>query len=139
MTDSVMWWVATGVFVGLELITGTFYLLMVALGLAAAALVSYLGVSLSTEMLCAALVGGGAVTAWHVLKGRRPQDPPAQANHDVNLDIGESVNVMQWHRTASVKYRGANWTVEALPGAALATGMHRVKEVVGSHLIVEKI
>jgi hypothetical protein len=38
-----------------------------------------------------------------------------------------------------VRYRGAQWTVVPRPGAAPATGEHRVVEVVGSRLIVDKI
>jgi len=41
--------------------------------------------------------------------------------------------------TAQVRYRGANWTVTHLPGIAPATGLHRVREIVGSRLVVEKI
>ena len=40
MADSSIWWLLTGVAVAAELMTGTFYLLMFALGLAAAAIKS---------------------------------------------------------------------------------------------------
>ena len=68
-------------------------------------------------------------------------EPPAQANRDVNLDIGETVHVDAWNAdgTATVKYRGANWTVIALDGTVHGTGAHRVREVVGNRLVVEKI
>jgi hypothetical protein len=38
-----------------------------------------------------------------------------------------------------VKYRGANWTVVPVPGNVQTTGPHRVREVIGSRLVVEKI
>ena len=38
MNDSTVWWLVTGVLVAAELMTGTFYLLMLATGAAAAAL-----------------------------------------------------------------------------------------------------
>jgi membrane protein implicated in regulation of membrane protease activity len=40
MGDATMWWVLAGVLVALELLTGTFYLLMLSLGAVAAALVA---------------------------------------------------------------------------------------------------
>ena len=42
---STFWWVAAGIAVAAELATGTFYLLMMALGLAAAAIGAHLGLS----------------------------------------------------------------------------------------------
>ena len=40
---STVWWVVAGVLVAVELATGTFYLLMLALGAAAAALAAHAG------------------------------------------------------------------------------------------------
>ena len=44
------------------------------------------------------------------MRSRRPAAPPASANRDVNLDIGETVHVDAWNAdgTATVQYRGAN-------------------------------
>ena len=140
MPDSTIWWLLTGTAVAVELLTGTFYLLMLAIGLGAAALAAHAGVGTSIQLIIAALVGGGAVTAWHMLRPKQPA-VAAGANRDVNLDVGETVTVEAWKAdgTASVKYRGANWTVVAAPGAGNEPGMHRVRQVVGSRLLVEKI
>ena len=72
--------------------------------------------ALAAQLVAAAVVGGGAVLGWHLKRGKRPHEPPAAANRDVNLDIGEIVHVDAWNAdgTASCKYRGANWT--AVPG-----------------------
>ncbi|WP_428717395.1 NfeD family protein [Undibacterium curvum] len=43
MSAWTIWCIAAGVVVSLELLTGTFYLLMIALGLAAAAVVAFFG------------------------------------------------------------------------------------------------
>jgi membrane protein implicated in regulation of membrane protease activity len=58
----------------------------------------------------------------------------------VNLDVGESVHIDAWNAdgTATVKYRGASWTVIPAPGVVPGTGAHRVREVVGNRLLVEK-
>jgi membrane protein implicated in regulation of membrane protease activity len=141
MADSTVWWLLTGAAVALELLTGTFYLVMLAIGLAAAAIAAHLGGSMTVQQVVAALVGGGAVVGWHFVRGRRPREPAAGLNRDVNLDIGETVQVNGWNPdgTAVVKYRGAQWTVVLAPGEVPAPGTHRIKEVVGSRLVVEQL
>src|SRR4051812_40866992 len=96
MTDSTLWWLMTGTAIAVELLTGTFYLLMLAIGLASAALAAHAGASTAIQLVVAALVGGGAVTAWHLMRPRQPTGP-ASANRDVNLDIGETVQVEAWN------------------------------------------
>ena len=141
MAESTIWWLLTGTAVAIELITGTFYLLMLAIGLAAAAITAHAGAGMAVQLIMAALVGGGAVAAWHLKRGKRADEPTAQANRDVNMDVGETVHVHEWNAdgTANIKYRGANWTAVALDGVVHGTGAHRVREVVGSRLVVEKI
>jgi membrane protein implicated in regulation of membrane protease activity len=140
MADSTVWWLMAGAAVAVELATGTFYLLMLAIGLVAGALAAHAGAATPTQLVVAAIIGGGAVTALHLHKRRRPAGAPAQGNPDVNPDIGETVQIDAWQPdgTASVRYRGANWTVVAAPGTAHDLGAHRVREVVGNRLIVEK-
>ncbi|MFC5499935.1 NfeD family protein [Caenimonas terrae] len=141
MADSTLWWLLAGAAVAVELLTGTFYLLMLAIGLAAAALAAHLGLSQPAQLVVAAVIGGGAVVGWHFIRLRRPREEPAQANRDVNLDIGETVHVTRWHPdgTASVKYRGAQWTAVPLAGSIPVAGPHRIREVVGSRLVLEPL
>lgn len=142
MPESTIWWVLAGAAVAIELFTGTaFYLLMLAIGLAAGALAAHAGLGLSGQLLAAALVGGGAVIAWHNLRDRGPALQPASSNRDVNLDIGETVQVDAWNTdgTAGVHYRGAHWSVILRPGQPQQPGAHKVVEVQGSRLVVEHV
>ena len=141
MAESTIWWLLTGTAVAVELATGTFYLLMLAIGLAAAALAAHAGASVTGQIVVAAVIGGGAVAGCYLKRGREPSGPAASANRDVNLDVGEIVHVDAWNPdgTANIKYRGANWTVIPEGGAVQSTGAHRVREVVGNRLVVEKI
>jgi membrane protein implicated in regulation of membrane protease activity len=141
MAESTLWWLACGAAIALELLTGTFYLLMLAIGFSAAALSAHLGYSQITQLVTTALVGGGAVVAWHVRQMKRhKQEPPAGANANVNLDIGETVQIAAWNTdgTADVHYRGARWTAIHRPGASPSPGAHRVAELVGNRLLVDK-
>ena len=138
---STLWWLVTAVAVVIELLSGTFYLLMLAIGLAAGAIAAHLGLSGVTQIVACAIVGAGAVFAAYWVKRRRPGDPPARADRSVNLDVGETVQVNEWAAdgTAVVKYRGANWTAMHRPGAQALPGMYRVVELVGNRLMVEPV
>ena len=140
MSESTIWWLLAGAAVGIELVTGTFYLLMLAIGLGAAAIASHLGLALTGQLVTAALVGGGAVVLWHFLRGDQAGKTPAQSNTDVHIDIGEPVFVDIWNAdgTANVKYRGANWSA-ITHGQTPTTGQHRIKELMGNRLVLEKI
>jgi membrane protein implicated in regulation of membrane protease activity len=137
--DTTTWWIAAGVLVAAELATGTFYLLMLALGAAAAAVSAHLGLAFGSQMLVAAVVGGGAVAAWHVSRGRQPAALPANANRDVNLDIGETVHVAVWDAegNAEVNYRGASWAARYAGSGPPRPGSHVIRAVDGSRLLLE--
>lgn len=141
MEYSTIWWLATGVLVVAELLTGSFYLLMLALGAIAGAISAHFGLSPIGQFFVAALLGAAAVVACYLLRKRRPGRMPAASNRDVNLDIGESVMVEQWNSdgTAQVRYRGAQWTVMSRAGTLPSSGMHRVAEIIGNRLLVDKI
>ncbi|MFX1678225.1 NfeD family protein [Mitsuaria sp. CC2] len=133
------WWVICGVLVAAELATGTtFYLLMLALGAAAAALTAHLGGPFWTQLLIAAAIGGGAVTWWHLRLRRHPRLPAAE-NPNVNLDIGQSLDVAHWRAdgTAEVRYRGAAWQARFVGNGAPAIGRHIIRGVEGSCLLIE--
>ncbi len=141
MQESTIWWLVTGAAVGLELVTGTFYLLMLAVGTAAAALAAHAGATTTVQLVVGALVGCGAVVAWHQIRKRRVDDPSVRSLRSVNLDVGETVMVDAWQPdgTTNVKYRGANWTGIHRDNVVPATGMHKVSELVGNRLLLEKI
>ncbi|MFC5522825.1 NfeD family protein [Polaromonas jejuensis] len=142
MSESAVWWLLAGAAVAVELMTGTFYLLMMTVGLVAGAAAAHLGLPLIGQIVVAAVVGGGAVAAWYGYRSRSPAPLPANANRDVNLDIGEAVQVVQWNAdgTATVKFRGANWTaVAADPAAPASPGNFRIKEMLGNRLVIEKL
>lgn len=140
MTEPTLWWLLTGALIVVELLTGTFYLLMLALGTVAAALAAHAGLPVVAQIVIAAALGGGAVVACHLRKSTSRAEPPAQSNPNVNLDIGETVHITSWNAdgSASVQYRGANWTAIHRPGVVPSAGSHRVAELVGTRLLVDK-
>jgi membrane protein implicated in regulation of membrane protease activity len=134
-----LWWIAAGVAVAAELGTGTFYLLMIALGLAAGAIAAHLGMVEPGQFVVAAIVGGGATAFWHWRRTSRRAPPlPTARDRDVNLDIGERVHVTLWSSddTARVSYRGSTWQARLQPGAPPAPGEHVVAAVEGNWLVL---
>lgn len=140
MADSTLWWLGAGILIVAELVTGTFYLLMISMGLIAAALAAHAGLSTPWQWVCAAAAGGGSVLLWRRFKQLQAPSAPAGANHDANMDVGESVNVQAWRDdgTCSVKYRGAQWDGALLAGEVAGHGRYTIAEVVGSRLLLKK-
>ncbi|MFD2379132.1 NfeD family protein [Ottowia pentelensis] len=141
MADSTLWWIITGLLVAAELATGTFYLLMLAIGGLAGALTAHAGADQYTQMIVAAVVGAAAVFACYWVRRRRPGDPSPRADRSVNLDVGEVVQIEHWNAdgTAQIRYRGAQWTAVYRGAAAPQAGRHRVVELEGSRLLVEPV
>ncbi len=138
LSPATFWWVLAGAAVAAELATGTFYLLMLALGMAAGAVAAHLGVTVSGQIVVAALVGSGTTALWHWRRMKQPKSRPAAENRDVNLDVGERVTVAAWgaDRTARVSYRGSMWTARLQPEATAQPGEHVVKAVEGNWLVL---
>ncbi len=104
----IVWIVLAVVLAGVEMLTGTFYLLVMAIAAAAAALAAWVGMPLFGQVLMAIVVaafGAWFVWGWHKkhAKKTRPQDN--------NMEIGQ---VVVWlgnnpDNTWQVRYRGAQW------------------------------
>jgi membrane protein implicated in regulation of membrane protease activity len=137
---STWWWIVAGVLVALELATGTFYVLMLAIGAVFGALASYAQVALLAQVLIAVAVGGAAVFAWHRARRRAPARLAPQADRDINLDIGEPVQVDGWRAdaTARVSYRGAAWNVRYIGDGPPAPGLHVIAEVRHNELALRR-
>jgi membrane protein implicated in regulation of membrane protease activity len=134
------WWIAAGALVAIELASGTFYLLMLAVGATAGALAAHLGVDATGQLLAAAIVGGAAVVGWHFKRSRMPAAAPASSNPDVSLDIGQSVQVDAWTTggLAKVQYRGAAWQARFIGSAPAQSGLHVIRAVEGSCLLLDR-
>ena len=105
-----MWVVAGFVLVIAELVTGTFYLLVVGIGAFAGAIVAYAGGNVLVQALVAsfiAVAGAFLVHRWHT------KAHGADAGRANFLDRGQPVILEGWvdenARVARVRYRGAGW------------------------------
>jgi membrane protein implicated in regulation of membrane protease activity len=141
MTHWMQWLVLAGVVIVIEMFTGTFYLLMLGIGLLAAALAAYSGASLEWQIATAAVVATAATLALRNRRGAGKTFISAANDPNVNLDIGQSVTIGAWRTvqgrsTARVMYRGAQWDIDLAPGQPALPGLFVIREVRGNRFIV---
>jgi len=135
-----IWWIVAGLLVAAELATGTFYLLMLALGAAVGAIAAHLGMTPPFQVLSAALLGGAAVFILYRRRASAPVAASAGSNPAVNLDVGQSVQVDAWSPDGltQVHYRGAAWQARFIGNADACSGRHVIRAVEGNCLLLDR-
>ncbi|GIK44744.1 MAG: hypothetical protein K8L99_32805 [Anaerolineae bacterium] len=123
---------------GIELLTGTFYLLVLGIGAFAAAVAAYFGGGFAVQILVASIT---AIAGWGAVRWYRQKGPANDGSND--FDIGQMVTVESWVDQAAgivkVRYRGAQWDAlvdcDTQPGSTLyITG-----RAAGGQLLVSSI
>lgn len=140
MSTPIQWWITAAVLVALELTSGSFYLLMLAVGAAAGALAAHLGLDTPFQWVVAAVFGAGPVYVLYTLRKKRVRPAPG-TNRDINLDIGSSVQVDAWDANgeARVHYRGADWSARFGGKGEARPGQYRIKAMDGNTLVLEPL
>ncbi len=109
MSAYTIWWILAFVLIGLELTTGTFFLLVYGVAAAAAGVAAWMGLGVTTQIVIAAVIGVAGTIA--LKKWRRAVGNETNLQ---DLDIGQPVSVESWQGArGQVKYRGALWDAEA--------------------------
>lgn len=134
MEHYVVWFVLGLIFLGVELATGTFYMLVLAIALGAGGLAALLGFIPELQYVVAAAVG---LVGTLVLRRFRMQVQNRPAK-DQSLDLGQPVKVLQWRDdgSARVHYRGAEWDAELATPDTTREGQLYIREVRGNTLIL---
>ena len=114
-------WAVTGLaLVIVELMTGTFYLLMLGIAAFGAALAAWLGYPFSAQSVVATIIAAVGCYGVHLyrVKNRAQQMAP--------IDAGMPASFESWldagARTARVRYRGASWEARVEGGEAVEPG-----------------
>ena len=107
MEHSLTWAVVGLVLVITELLTGTFYLLMLGVAGFGAAIAAWLGVAFGAQALVFVAIAGIGCYGVHVYRAKnRAQQMPS-------IDAGQPASFEAWVDQASglarVRYRGASW------------------------------
>lgn len=116
-----LWAIAGIVLIIAELISGTFYLLVIGIAAFAAAGVAYLGYSFWVQTVLAAAVAVAGVILANRYRGKHGGSASAGS-----LDIGQSVVLDSWinesGRLARVRYRNALWDAQVLDASDARAG-----------------
>src|SRR6185503_8594806 len=119
--DPALTWAIVGlVLVVAELLSGTFYLLMLAVAAFGAAGAAYIGQGFPVQCIVAVLLAAAGCYGVHVYRSKSapqrmaPIDAGMPASFETWLDVPA--------RLARVRYRGANWEARAEASDALEPG-----------------
>ncbi len=134
MEPYMYWFVLALVLLGLEMATGTFYMLVLALALGAGGVAALLGVSVPWQLAFSAvagIIGTLLVSRMRSVRGRA-------AAVSQSLDIGQYVKVITWREDGSARvfYRGAEWDAEPESAEMARDGVFYIKAIHGSKLIL---
>jgi membrane protein implicated in regulation of membrane protease activity len=120
MANHIIWLILGLGLVIVEMVTGTFYLLVLGIAAFAGSVAAFLGASLLLQVLSTgaiAVIGIFAVHRWHRSRGRKGAGVPNV------LDVGQTVTLESWidesARLVRVSYRGSSWDAQLLGDAAV--------------------
>ncbi|HEY4370483.1 MAG TPA: NfeD family protein [Burkholderiales bacterium] len=136
MQAYVIWFIAAFVLIGAELMAGTFYLLVIGLGLAGGGVAALAGLGEAGQIVAAALI---AVAGIIILRTTRAGASLRRSGPEVPADVGQPVQVVERRPDGSlrVNYRGSQWDAEPEgPLDAAAGGVLYIRALRGTKLIV---
>ena len=133
MQAYMVWWILAAVLVGVELTSGTFYLLVYGVAAAAAGVAAWLGASIVVQLLTA-----GVIATLGTLALRRWKRSTAHPESTVeDMDIGQPVQIDSWQEGhGQVKYRGALWDAEAESASVDSSRPLIIRAVKGNTLVL---
>ncbi len=133
MQAYLVWWILAAVLVGVELTSGTFYLLVYGVAAAAAGLAAWVGAGMVAQLLTA-----GVIAALGTLALRHWKRSTAHPESSVqDMDIGQTVQIESWQGDrGQVKYRGALWDAEAEAAGVDSTRPLIIRAVRGNTLVL---
>ena len=120
MDEDLIWVILGLTLVIVELLTGTFYLLVLGIAAFGAALAAWLGQGFPVQAIVAAVISGLGCYGVHVYRAKNAtQQMP-------NVDAGQPASFENWidqgGRLARVSYRGASWDALVDGDAAVDPG-----------------
>jgi membrane protein implicated in regulation of membrane protease activity len=119
--DPALAWAIVGlVLVIAELLSGTFYLLMLALAAFGAALAAYVGQAFPVQCIVAAVLAAAGCYGVHLYRAK------SSSKRMAPIDAGMPASFESWldarSRLARVRYRGASWDAQVEGSDAIEPG-----------------
>jgi membrane protein implicated in regulation of membrane protease activity len=127
------WFILALILLGVEMMSGTFYMLVLSIAVGLAGVAAWAGLAMVWQIT---LAGVAAIIGTLILR-RSKVTRTADANKD-SLDIGQTVRLVSWNDDGSMRvyYRGAEWDAEPESADVHRDGMLYIKTIQGSKLIL---
>jgi len=123
MEEDFLWAILGLTLVIVELLSGTFYLLMLGLAAFGAALAAWLGQPFGVQAVVAAAIAGIGCYGVHLYRARNATQQMA------SVDAGQPARFESWvdegARLARVRYRGASWDAIVEPDAGATVALRQ--------------
>lgn len=133
MEHYLVWLLAGFGLVIIELLTGTFYLLMLGVACFGGAAVAYAGRGFETQIIVAAILAAAGCYGVHIHRAKNSKDQMA------SVDAGQPANFESWvdegGGLARVRYRGASWDARVDGQGALEAGALLYVEQLEGHTL----
>ena len=135
MPSYAYWFLLALGLLAIEMLTGTFYMLILSAAVGMGGLAALLGWDMPIQIACSVITGMIGVTVLRKMKGAG-----IAKSEDQNLDAGQMVRLITWNNdgTARVHFRGAEWDAELEefnPGMEQPAALY-IKSVQGLKLIL---
>ncbi|HTS53454.1 MAG TPA: NfeD family protein [Burkholderiales bacterium] len=138
MADYILWAAAGLILVIAELVTGTFYLLVLGIAALAGAVVAFFGLGFWGQAVVSAVIAVVGVIWIH--QRRKAMEPTAMPSPDVGQPVTWESWLNEPDRLARVRYRGASWEARVVGECTAQPGeMLYISAVNGNTLEVAKI
>lgn len=111
MQGYIGWFLLAFALLGLEMLSGTFYMIVFSIAAAAAGIIAYFHFGITVQLSVATLVG---VVGTRLLRAWKAANIRPSTAAERNFDIGQAVQVETWRDDGSlrVQYRGSQWDAE---------------------------
>ncbi len=133
LSQASIWLILALTLAGAEMLSGTFYMLALAIGFACGSIAAWLGLSFALQTSFAAIVSIIAAI-WL----RRWKTRHTTADTATFLDIGQRVRVLEWSSTKKlrVQHRGSQWDAELAPAAEGGHAEYFIVAIHGATLVL---
>ncbi len=133
MADMQLWFLATGMLMIGEMLTGTFYLLVIGIAFAITGLTAWQHWPYWAQFAVAI-----TLTLTNIALLRR-QRKNGNLRISQSLDTGQPVEIIQWlsDTHARVRYRGTEWNAQLAEHASSQSDRYTIRDIEGSTLIIE--
>lgn len=135
ISPELIWWGIAATLIVLEMLTGTFYLLVLGVAAALTGFAAWMGAPLMVQLLTAIVL---LVLGLLLLRRYKAKADSANLIQNNDLEAGNWVDVIEWHEggRAAVRYRETRWQAVLDDASDAQLGRMCIRRVQGNTLVI---